>query len=48
MQPNPALLLAKRFAKVKEAGKFIDRKSGRSVSAQQFPRLAPRGRPGLR
>ena len=36
MQPNPALLLAKRFAKVKEAGK-LDRKTGKIVPRGNFP-----------
>ena len=38
IQPNPALLLAKRFAKVKEAGK-LDRKTGKIVPRGNFAAL---------
>ena len=38
MQPDPALLLAKRFAKVKEAGK-LDRKTGKIVPRGNFAAL---------
>ena len=40
MQPNPALLLAKQFAKVKEAGKFIKRNGVlERVERGNFPAL---------
>ena len=47
MQPNPARLLAKQFAKVKEAGKLIKRNGVKIVRARQFPRLALRKTPRL-
>ena len=46
MQPNPALLLAKRFAKVKEAGK-LDRKTGKIVPRGNFPALPYKGAPAF-
>ena len=46
MQPNPALLLAKRFAKVKEAGK-LDRKSGKIVPRGNFAALPYRDAPAF-
>ena len=46
MQPNPALLLAKRFAKVKEAGK-LDRKTGKIVPRGNFPALPHRDAPAF-
>jgi integrase len=46
MQPNPALLLAKRFAKVKEAGK-LDRKTGKIVPRSNFPALPHRDAPAF-
>ena len=46
MLPNPARLLAKRFAKVKEAGKFIKRNGGRErVERGNFPALPTTQRP---
>ena len=48
MQPNPALLLAKKFAKLKEAGK-LDRKTVKIVPRGNFPALPykpPRPSPG--
>jgi integrase len=46
MQPNPALLLAKRFAKVKEAGK-LDRKTGKIVPRGNFPALPYKDAPAF-
>jgi integrase len=46
MQPNPALLLAKRFAKVKEAGK-LDRKTGKIVPRGNFAALPHRDAPAF-
>ena len=46
MQPNPALLLAKRFAKVKEAGK-LDRKTGKIVPRGNFAALPYKDAPAF-
>jgi integrase len=46
MQPNPALLLAKRFAKVKEAGK-LDRKTGKLVPRGNFAALPYKDAPAF-
>ena len=46
IQPNPALLLAKRFAKVKEAGK-LDRKTGKIVPRGNFAALPHRDAPAF-
>ena len=46
MQPNPALLLAKQFAKVKEAGK-LDRKTGKIVPRGNFAALPYAGAPAF-
>ncbi len=46
MQPNPALLLAKRFAKVKEAGK-LDRKTGKIVPRGNFGALPYKDAPAF-
>jgi integrase len=48
MQPNPARLLAKRFAKVKEAGKFIKRNGVlERVERGNFPALPYKGAPAF-
>ena len=46
MQPNPALLLAKRFAKPKEAGK-LNRKTGKIVPRGNFPALPHKDAPAF-